>query len=354
MARARRAWEAGGAQLPWAPPALTNPLTVTVDDSYANRRITLAAGQDLILRTPATVSSFQTTDTADALIEITGGRHVVWIGGAVQALIPPVTTLTQPVGADDTVLPVDSTAGFPPRGLLRLDGESIRYSSLIPAAFNVHTRRFGYFNTSPVSSDTTHNAGATVYMGENVRQAATFTGQTGEVFLEGLRLGGFLNDGIRATGGGGTMTVQNCRIGPVSNHDIQYETDGHPDCIQSANGGFGTIRVARTTLLAGPNGNGFLNHATDAGGTAVSNYVLRDVDLVDPEGTARGLILTFDAGSTWNMSNVWLRTTAAFGGQVNDPGINQKVNYARWSERQADLVPPATVGLGYRSPGYLP
>jgi chitodextrinase len=69
----------GGALL-WAPPALTNPTTVTVSSS--NRVLDLNAGQDYIVKMPSTPLG-QNPDRGLPALWVRGGRNVVIIGGEI-------------------------------------------------------------------------------------------------------------------------------------------------------------------------------------------------------------------------------------------------------------------------------
>lgn len=61
-----------GAKLSWAPPALTNPITLTVGTGGGTFNLT--AGQDYLIRIPQTVSAL-------GGVRLVGGRNIVLIGG---------------------------------------------------------------------------------------------------------------------------------------------------------------------------------------------------------------------------------------------------------------------------------
>lgn len=67
---------APSAKLTWAPPTLTNPITITL--TATNNLPALAAGQDYIIKLPAVTRTKRT--------EISGGRHVVIVGGHVRLI----------------------------------------------------------------------------------------------------------------------------------------------------------------------------------------------------------------------------------------------------------------------------
>lgn len=340
--------------LPWAPPTLTSPRLITITDFQTVRRITLNAGEDCLITAPRIVTGFDYNfDTADALVHVTGGRNVVWIGGHIRAQAEPVTVLADYVDDKARVIPVVSTIGYPPVGMLRIDGEQIRYNSKSLTGFNVNGRNFGFFNTSPVSK-LTHTPGTPVYPGEATRSGVSFTGQTGTVHLEGIRMDGALGDGVRVSQQVNTLTMQNMRIGPVTNFDNVYQTDGHPDAVQAYNRGAVNIKIARSTLIAGLSGRCILNAASDSGtGTIVNKITLRDVEFVDQ--SARELINNADAGTTWDVANAWLRSPrlTRAGLVVGTTAFASSFGMAPLDDSAPDFAPESTVGLGYVSPGYL-
>jgi hypothetical protein len=75
-------------KLTWAPPALTNPITITV--SASNRSVHLDGNKDYVIKMPATAL------TGAGGLTIVGGRNVVLIGGEIdipwQGATPPVNS----------------------------------------------------------------------------------------------------------------------------------------------------------------------------------------------------------------------------------------------------------------------
>lgn len=344
-----------GGRLPWAPPRLSSKhRTVHVNNDPSTRDIKLKDGQDCLVVLPRqTLSDYDAVGSGDALVTVEGGRNVVVIGGHIGAQRGRVARLTQAVGEDDDTLTVDSTSGFPAQGVLRLDGEGIAYSSRDETHFNVSARRVGFFNDSPASSESSHAAGADVYLGENYRSGLSFMGQTGTVHVEGLLIDGFLNDGIRVSGGRSVLQVERTRIGPNTNYDLENETDGHPDDIQAYGGGASEIRLAQVTVLTGPNGNGLLNKASDSGDSQpVERWDLRDVEVVSPEGAARSLIANSDRSTEWDVSDGFLRYPPNQQSALSDPTLLSKFKVVRYAAGQRDIVPADSVGIGYRTLGY--
>ena len=325
-----------------------------VSDDPSTRHIRLEDGQDCLVVLPRTaLTDYAPTGSGDALVTVEGGRNVVVIGGHIEAQRGPVAKLTQAVTRDDDTLTVSSTSGFPAEGVLRVDGEGIAYSSRDATHFHVSARRVGFFNSSPASSETSHGVGADVYLGENYRSGLSFQDQTGTVHVEGLLINGFLNDGIRVSGGHSVLQVERTRIGPDTNFDLTNETDGHPDDLQAYGGGATEIRLAQDTFLTGPNGNGLLNKASDSGDGPVKLWELRDVEVVSPEGRARSLIANSDGSSKWDVNNGILRYPPNQQDVLSDGSPAGKFHDVAYAAGQRDIVPADSVGVGYRSPGYM-
>ena len=347
---------ADSAGLPLAPPTLDDDhRTVEVNDAASTRTISLKDDEDCLIRLPdSPVSDYQSIGRGDALVTVKGGRNVVVVGGHIEAERPPVTQLTAPVADENEMtLTVASTAGYPSSGVLRLDGEGIVYSDRDATHFYVESRQEGYFNDSEVSSDSAHAVGAQVYLGESYRSGLSFMGQTGTIHVEGLLIDGFLNDGIRVSGGQAVLQVERTRIGPNTNYDIEHETDGHPDGIQAYGSGASEIRLAQVTLLTGPNGNGLLNKGTDSeGGTPVDRWRLRDVEVVSPEGLGRSLIANSDSSTEWDVMDSRVRFPRGQPVKISDSSLAEKFEVLPYSPKQRDIVPAADVGTGYRSQGY--
>jgi hypothetical protein len=67
--------------LQWSPPTLSNPQTITITSS--NRIVDLTAGQDYIVKLPATPIGRNTNRTLPA-VWIRGGRNIVMVGGEIR------------------------------------------------------------------------------------------------------------------------------------------------------------------------------------------------------------------------------------------------------------------------------
>lgn len=346
---------APGDRLPWAAPKLSSKhRTVKVSDSSSTRHIRLEDGQDCLVVLPRqALTDYDPVGSGDAMVTVQGGRNVVVVGGHIEAQRAPVAQLTDDVGEDDDTLTVSSTEGFPSEGVLRLDGEAISYSSRDETHFDVSARRVGFYNDSAASSQGSHEAGASVYLAENYRSGLSFQGQTGTVHVEGLLIDGFLNDGIRISGGRSVLQVERTRIGPNTNYDLENETDGHPDGIQAYGGGATEIRLAQVTVLTGPNGNGLLNKASDSGDSSpVKQWDLRDVEVVSPQGEARSLIANSDRSTQWDVDDAFLRYPSNQQDALSDPELLSKFKVVRYAPGQRDIVPAGSVGAGYTPVGY--
>lgn len=353
IVRAARSGTPATTPLAWAPPALSSPTTITVTDDPTTRRVNLGADQDAVIVLPsAPITEIATrlgTDVTDAMVHVTGGRHVAVIGGHFRPHQSPPSYVTQTAFSADTTIRVDTTAGFPEVGELRIDGEAVRYTGLTATSFTGCTRNAGFFNNSAVST-LTHAPGARVYLGEYARSGLSFFDQTGTIHVEGVLFDGFLGDGIRALGKATTvLQVQNCRIGPAVAHDRSYQTDAHPDCIQIL-GTLAELRMHRVTMMS-RDGACLLNQGTD-GGQALPKAVLRDVLAIAEEGNNRGLFVDRNPGSTiWDTYNTW---ASPYGTGEGFPSFltGRIYNQPRPPER-AQPCPPGVAGTGYRSPGYL-
>lgn len=330
----------------WAPPTLTAPRTVTVTEDPATRYISLNAGEDLLLSMPTVINGFSGLGSHDAIIEITGGRNVVLIGGHIEAKHTPTTTMTAAVGLTETVLPVDDTTGFPNPGALRVDGELIYYSGLTPSSFTGCTRDAGFYNDGAASSKT-HAAGALVEVAESARQGIAFNSQTGTVHVEGLEINGYQNDGIRIFGADSTIVqLQNIRIGPTYSRDPAFNIDGHPDCIQIWRG-CAEVRIDRATLMT-MQGKALLNQSVGAFKTGVLR--MRDVEAIG-YGDNAPLFTNSDAATVVDAQNVWARPVPGKTGA--DPNMEPYVNIMGPDSSPPEFCPAGVPGVGYVSPGYL-
>lgn len=338
--------------LPWAPPTLTNPRMVTITDDPATRNIVLEPGQDCYITAPNPITFRIDQDKADAIVQIFGGGDVVWIGGHITGEGGPIATVTAPVGSDDTTISVTSTAGFPVVGYLRLDGEGIDYTGITATSFTGLTRRSGYYNSGTGSSNTTHQVGAKVYLGEYSRSAISRVAGTGHTHLEGILVDGFVNDCLRANRNSPLLTVQNCRFGPNRNHEPGGQSDGHPDVIQFWGGGVQEFRMARSTLMAGVSGRAILNAASGGTDPAVGKIVLQDVDLITDNMTSR-LIENATSSTEWEVSNAWLRTYSPKSYVCQDATLAEKLGLAEVLSVVPDFCPPGLPGVDYVSPGYV-
>lgn len=339
--------------LPWTPPILTSPRMVTITDDPATRNIVLDPGQDCFISAPDPITFRMDQDKSDAIIQIVGGGDVVWIGGHITGAGGPITTVTAAVGASDTAITVADTTGFPAVGYIRVDGEGIGYTGKTGTTFTGLTRNELFYNTSAVSSNTTHSIGATVYLGEYSRTGISRVYGTGVTHLEGILIDGFINDGIRANGNSPLLTIQNCRVGPNTNHDHDYQADGHPDVIQMWGGGVQELRVARSTLIAGRSGRAILNAAYGGANPAVGKIVLQDAEFIASVATS-ALIENADSSTTWEVANAWLRTLGTDKPYVcTDEVLAEKLGLSKAVSAVPDFCPAWVPGAGYVSPGYL-
>lgn len=335
--------------LTWAPPTLTSPITEVVGPG--NHNVGIAAGQDAIIQMPATAySDVATIGTADAVVQVNGGRNVVLIGGHIQVNEPPVTAITASVAAADTTLTVASTAGFPTAAALRIEGEYITYTGTTPTSFTGCARNAGFFFTGPYASSTAHAVGAQVYIDDSLRTGISFLNQTGTVHVEGLLIDGpRLADGIRIHGTSATtVQIQNTRIGPSTNYDNLASTDSHPDCIQVI-AGPAALRMDRVTLRSFV-GRGILNQGSDTS-QVMGSADLRDVELI-AAGVPLWLIKNTDRTTTWSLANVWGYGPVSTA-YCDDAALQAKMLIAPRGASPVEFCPASLAGTGYVSPGYL-
>lgn len=265
------------AALPWAPPFdPANPpagtMIVTIDDTTAKRHINGGGGRVLLIWPNSAVTDIASVNTYESLVTVENFTDLVSIGGWCSIQQIASTTLAAAVDASVTTIPVASTAPFPSVGMVRVEGELIRYTSRgtdgqgRPALLGC-TRQAGYFNNGTGSSNGAHPAGAKVYISERQRSALSLKNWTGTAHVEGLRIDGFVCDGLRVSSGStqsGILQYQRFRIEGVTNYDQVGETDGHPDGIQAYGGGCREIRLAQGSIVLGPNGNGLINKGSDS------------------------------------------------------------------------------------------
>ncbi|WP_285240471.1 hypothetical protein [Pseudarthrobacter sp. MEB009] len=326
----------------------------------STRYVELADGEDLLLRATHPVRFAAEAPFgryADAMVTIVGGRNVVMIGAHFIGERSPMASVAAEVGREDTVIKVTTTAGFPPSGQLRCDGELMTYTSRTSNSFIVSARRAGYFLDSKISSDSLHRVGSPIYLGEYSRSALSLRSQTGAVHIEGFQADGFLNDGIRIRGSASTtVTLQNFRIGPVTNHDPVGWTDGHPDCIQTWGNGVGHLRLSHGTLIAGRAGKGIENAADTTSGKPVGRITMLNTEIVDAGTTF--LLSNRSPATQWEVCNSWLVTdlpkkTAVRGSDTaDDDAFREMIGIESAANDQA-FVMGQTSDAPYISPGYL-
>lgn len=306
-----------------------------------SRDIRLGPTEDCLIQAPSPVQFVQSTP--QAIIRITGGRNIVWIGGTIIADPGQRTVLTDLLDVADTSVPVSSTAGFPTGGRLRIGGEAIDYTSKTLTSFEGCVRRAAPMLDYAGATDQTHPAGEDVHLGEYSRTPIQIEGNTGQVHLEGLSLEGNICDGIRLGSGGALVTLQNIRIAPA----IGVVENGQAEALHWYTTGLDRLRLDRCTFYAGTNGRGMLIQAGVSG--AVTS---RDFELVAvPSATS---LLESDPGTAWATTTSRVRSdTGTLASLIpTNPELQPKFTLARTSG-VADYVPTGVAGSSYVSPGYL-
>jgi hypothetical protein len=333
---------------------LTSPRVVTITAADAsNRTITLDAGEDcrVLFAEPIGYVPGPYDAAQDAIVTVIGGRNVEVIGAEFAINSHAQTVLTADASAVATTLTVASTAGFPNEGIVRVAGEAIHYSSKTSTTFTIADRNFGFF-LGAGSPPLALTAGTPVYIAEYARGGLSFRSQTGFVHVEGALIeGSSLLDGIRVRGSSATtVSIQNCRIGPLGPTDVPNMTDGHADGVQTWGSGVKALRMSHLTVLGGANGRGLINAANTSGGGEVETITVLDSEFVDERGRRTTLVTNSDSGTTWVVRNSWLRTfksrlTAA-------PEVGDMFGLTFPGDPGGDLVAASGLGVGYITPGY--
>lgn len=175
--------------------------------------------------------------------------------------------------------------------------------------------------------------------------------QTGTVHIEGLLIdnsGGALSEGININAPKATVQLQNIRVDRLQARDEVGFSDNHPDLVQSW-AGPAELRVDRFSGTTDYQGI-FL--APGAFGSSPSRrFDLRRVNIATT-ATARYLLWQ-EGDAALRLDDVWIQPS---------PGRYELVWPAdrRWdpvsqgSPPAGDFARADEVGLGYRSPGYLP
>lgn len=340
--------------LPWAPPALDPSRRVVeiTNSDLSNRVIELDTGEDCEIRfmEPIGFAPIPWNAFLDAQVTVIGGRNVVTMGAQTAIDSISQTTLTAPAATDATVLTVASTAGFPDAGVVRVNGEGIRYSAKTDTTFTIAERNFGFSLSVTGTPPLALSAGATVYIGEQYRGGISYRSQTGFVHTEGALIeGSKLIDGIRVRGSSATThTIQNTRVGPNQPTDVLNMTDGHSDGLQTWGSGVKLLRMSHFTFLGGVNGRCIINAANTSGGGEVERIELRDGEFVDALARRNSLVTNSDAGTVWTAANVWLVTT-----RPRATAAPEKGDVFMLAEPDGRyLVDRSGLGVGYVSPGY--
>jgi hypothetical protein len=357
-------------KLRWAPPALTNPVDINISADSSNRVfLTLDTNTDYRLiwpSTPVSGPSNTLSPSVECLVQITGGRNIVSIGGTIdvgRVNVPTEITALYADGAPS--LGVTSTAGFPPQGYLNVGGYQMIYTSTTPTSFNGISRRtFQYVDALPFPLP----VGLQVWKGEISRNGISFVQYTGTIHVEGLLITGDVIDAIRLStlNTGTAAQIQNVRVDRCVSFDGAHSWDGHPDVVSSAAGPT-TIRYDRVTGIT--NGRGIMNKPDNGNDATLiqatdCNFASHDF----PVGGGR-LFDNYTAVTTWEVDNCWGLTSpgaaAALTSRPTNGGdttsnLESTVHQGRpiWADGteyagKPDFVPEGMAGIGYVSPGYL-
>lgn len=114
-------------KLTWAPPALTNPLTITLTNDANGRKAMMDPTRDYIVRCPEPI-------TVSDGIELNGGRNVVLIGGAVNF------TQDYNTATGNRCLFIKGNAAQTQARTVHVEG--LRFSGIIKEGINVDQQAF--------------------------------------------------------------------------------------------------------------------------------------------------------------------------------------------------------------------
>ncbi|MGW8179268.1 MAG: hypothetical protein ACWGQW_10985, partial [bacterium] len=191
--------------LSWNPAAPSNDNNIVYYNVYySTNKDSVFDGQPefLVTDTSAVVGGLCSGDTHYFGVRVSEFNPSLIVTDGLQMVGPnmyryPSATLAADITASDSVVPVDSTDGFPDSGVIMFDGELIVYSSLLPTGFVVYSRGFAGTLAS------THSAGETivVYRGREDSNLnvilATPTFQKPNYALGWIKTDGYGNDGYR-------------------------------------------------------------------------------------------------------------------------------------------------------------
>jgi hypothetical protein len=299
-------------QLTWAPPTLTNP--VTIDLSASNRRALMRPDTDYIIKMPNVP-----VDVADG-IELTGGRNVVLIGGEVHP--------TQDYSGN--AYPGPANLG------IKIQGNS--------------------------STFTYTGAGAPIYP-QNVHiEGVKFSSTDPGYFADVCDILGQQ----QSTGTEMTVTFQNIRVDGLS-YGWYQNSDGsqgpHADIIQNY---FGPYQIRMDRFTATQVGyQGFFLQEDEYYIGDFATYDYRRVNLQPSNGVVP-TGMTIPSGGHYMMFQVYTANNVS----CNDVWLNQDPTVAYdnpWYPTTGywvngvnlgippggDFVPLNVAGIGYTSPGYI-
>lgn len=355
--------------LRWAPPTLTDPITVKLTNT--NRAPTLAAGQDYIIEFPP-----YPITTAGGVV-LNGGRNLVIKGGEIRGdqRVNPLTgqqpsgfprrTITRsastmtvthagqtagPFGAATTAAEVkDALEALPslgPGSVLSATGPA-GGPWIITPSFPNYT--FGLL----VGSGGTANVGSWGDM-----RGMIVLRQTGVVHIEGLWIHGRgVGEGLDVELPNATLRMQSCRIEPEA-HDFHHDLF-HGDGIQMWQGP-SQMQMHRCSIHSAYQGMIGQPVETGSPGT-LDTWYFEDVDFVSKRGESGQppvYPLIKDAspgftGWTWDMQNAWAYSPDRpanqhfldIGGGATPAGLTV-------GQQPPEFCTTSDCGTRYVSPGY--
>lgn len=190
--------------------------------------------------------------------------------------------------------------------------------------------------------------------GIDARRGLYLTDQTGTIHVEGLHIGGAgLSEGIDLGEPlGATVQLENIRIDRLRARDEVHWTDNHPDLVQTWSGP-AVLRIDGLSGVTDYQGL-FLAPSQFAPQVPMRSVDVRRVNIVSAHACTCVLLWNSSPFPAIAASNVWLTPT---------PG--RSLESVLWPRRGAwpgahlgvppggPFVPAGTVGVGYRTPGYV-
>jgi hypothetical protein len=190
--------------------------------------------------------------------------------------------------------------------------------------------------------------------GIEARRGLYLTDQTGTIHVEGLHIGGAdLSEGIDLGEPlGATVQLENIRIDRLRARDEVHWTDNHPDLVQTWSGP-AVLRIDGLSGVTDYQGL-FIAPSQFAPKVPMRSVAIRRVNIASAHACTCVLLWNASPFPAIAASNVWLTpTTGRSLASVLWPRRTAWPGARLGSPPGGPFVPAGTVGVGYRSPGYV-